>query len=185
MVGVWRRPRLLAMLTLLALAAIPAQNAFASAYSKVLGAYEQKGTVPPCRFSSAQLSGALKGIDTYGAQYFQDFTNAIQAALAARAGGACQQTHASVVISASARGSSGSIPGGSVTGGTGADLPLPILLMLVLTGALALVVVVVQLARWRGLEPAWAQNWRHAWRESGYRTSLTWAEFVDWLRSAG
>ena len=55
--------------------------------------------------------------------------------------------------------------------------------MLVLGGALALAVATVQLARWRGWDPAWAQSWRHAWRESAHRTSLSWAEFVDWLRS--
>jgi len=33
------------------------------------------------------LSTALKGIDTYGAQYFADFTDAVQAALAERASG--------------------------------------------------------------------------------------------------
>jgi hypothetical protein len=172
------------LLTLLALAALPVQSAAASAYSRVLGVYEQKGTIPPCQFSSAQLSSALKGIDTYGAQYFQDFTNAIQSALAARAGGACQPTHPSVVISAPPQGGSGSIPGGSLTRATGANPPAAIVLMLALAAALALAVAIVQLARWRGWEPAWAQAWRHAWRESGYRTSLTWAEFVDWLRSA-
>ena len=110
--GVSPRFRLLVALTLLTVLALPANEAFASAYSKVLGVYEQKGTVPPCQFSSAQLSGALKGIDTYGAQYFQDLTNAIQSALAARAGGACKRTHTAVVAGPPAR-SSGSTPGGS------------------------------------------------------------------------
>jgi hypothetical protein len=182
--GVPPRSRLLVALTLLTVVALPASAAYASAYSKVLGVYEQKGTVPPCQFTGAQLSSALKGIDTYGAQYFQDFTNAIQAALAARAGGACKPTHTAVVLGPSAGSGSASIPGGSVTRATGANLPAPIILMVVLAGALALVVAIVQLARWRGREPAWAQGWRHSWRESGYRTSLTWAEFVDWLRSS-
>jgi hypothetical protein len=45
--------------------------------------------IPPCQFTSVQLEAALKGVDTDGAQYFADFTQAIQAALTSRAAEEC------------------------------------------------------------------------------------------------
>jgi hypothetical protein len=69
--------------------ALPAGAAAADVYQQVLQTYERAGTIPACRFSAGQLQTALNGIDTYGAQYFADFTEAIQAAIAARAGGEC------------------------------------------------------------------------------------------------
>jgi hypothetical protein len=68
---------------------LPAGVARASAYSSVLRVYETKGTIPPCQFSSRTLNSALANVDTYGAQYFADFTNAIQTALDNRAAGVC------------------------------------------------------------------------------------------------
>ena len=59
------------------------------AYQAVLRAYERQGTVPPCQFSPSQLQSALNGVDSYGAQYFADFTQAIQNAISVRASGSC------------------------------------------------------------------------------------------------
>ncbi len=37
-------------------------------------------------------------------------------------------------------------------------------------------------ARSRAYEPRWLVSLRHAMAEAGYRTSATWAEFMDWVR---
>src|SRR5829696_3719329 len=36
--------------------------------------------------------------------------------------------------------------------------------------------------RWAAWEPDWAPRWRHAAAEAGWRASLGWADFRDWLR---
>jgi hypothetical protein len=59
------------------------------AYHSVLHAYERENQIPACQFSTGQLQSALQDVDTYGAQYFADFTQAIQDALNTRASGAC------------------------------------------------------------------------------------------------
>jgi hypothetical protein len=174
------KAKLLTALSLSAALGFPASPAYASAYTDVLHAYESSGTVAPCSFSSAQLAAALKGVDTYGAQYFQDFTNAIQAALSARASGACSGARQTP----RAQRSAGSAAPGTPTGdATSAGVPLPLLLLASFGGLLALAAASAGIARWRGLRPRWAQAWNHSWREAGFRTSSTWAEFVDWVRS--
>jgi hypothetical protein len=175
----------LAIATLVAATLLPVSAAEAGPYAQVLHAYQTTGTIPPCEFSSAQLATALKGVDTYGAQYFADFTNAIQGALTARASGAC--SHPAAASSPSAARPT-SVPTGSprvrsVTSPTAADLPAPMLLMAGLALAFALIGTVAAVGRARGWSPAWAPRWRHAWSEAGYRVGGTWAEFVDWLRS--
>jgi hypothetical protein len=180
-----RLAALLAGVLVSGLVAPPATYARQSAYGQVLHQYEQSGNIPACMFSSAQLSSALKGVDTYGAQYFADFTGAIQAALAARASGQCAP-------SSGAR--SASIPPihrnlhspeiTSATAPTHSGLPLPIVLMAILAGAFMLVVAGVGVARLRGWDPAWAAAWRHSWGEAGYRAGGVWEEFRDWRRSA-
>ena len=72
----------------------PRAGLAAGAYQQVLHVYEREGSIPPCQFTSAQLQSALNGVDTYGAQYFADFTQAIQAALTSRAGGSCAPARA-------------------------------------------------------------------------------------------
>ncbi len=37
------------------------------------------------------------------------------------------------------------------------------------------------LSRWRGWDPRWMRRWRHSVAESGWRISLGWAEFRDFL----
>jgi hypothetical protein len=147
--------------------------------------YETSGTISPCQFSSAQLAAALKGVDTYGAQYFADFTNAIQSALAARAAGAC--THNRGPASAGARHrvkAAASTPAlGPAIAPTDSGVPAPILLMAAIAAAFGLCVAVAAVFRVRGWEPAWLGGWRHSWEEAGYRLGGTWSEFVDWLRS--
>jgi hypothetical protein len=50
-------------------------------------------------------------------------------------------------------------------------------------GAILLgVLVVLLLWRLRGWDPRWLKRWRHATAEAGWRMSLGWAEFRDFLR---
>jgi hypothetical protein len=171
--------KLAAAITLIALTLAPAA-AHASAYTDVLHVYEADGSIPPCKFSSVQLAAALKGIDTYGQQYFADFTNAVQSALAARASGACSPgRHAFSSAGASAR---SALPP-SITSATNADLPAPILLMAALGVVIGSALGLRALARGLGWEPAWAAGWRHAWGEASYRLSGGWAQVRDWWRS--
>lgn len=163
--------------------------AAASTYSQVLKAYQVHGSVPACEFTPPQLERALKAIDTYGAQYFQDFATAIQNALSARASGGCAPNTAQ---SAQAPGGAGTGGGGGppirlgpVTTGTHSTPPAPLLLLaalLILVGAIGSLALV---ARWRGWSPGWAASWSHAWGEAGFRSEGRWLEFTDWLRSGG
>ncbi len=136
----------------------PAAAAQASDYSQVLHATSSAESIPPCKFSTSQLSGALKGVNLYGAQYFADFTAAIQNALSARAGGSCLADPVSPA--AASTGGSGPVgssnlrlPPGNVTAPTQAGLPAPILLLAVLAAAIGLIAALVGLARLRGWEP--------------------------------
>ncbi|MEA2161433.1 MAG: hypothetical protein QOD66_3813 [Solirubrobacteraceae bacterium] len=178
--------RRLALLTLAVVLLAPVSGAQASDYSRVLQSYQQNGSVPPCRFTTSQLSGALKGVNLYGAQYFADFTAAIRNALSARAGGSCltHPVRAGGVPGGPPANSNLGLPPGTVTAPTQAGVPAPILLLGALAAALALISAFTALARWRGTEGLFLPWWRHLWKESGYRAGGVWAEFVDWLRSA-
>jgi hypothetical protein len=176
--------RRLAAAAALALAFLPAATAGASVYTDVLHVYQLNGSIPPCRFSSAQLSAALKQIDTYGQQYFADFSGAIQNALTARAGGACSA--AALHPSSSALHAPAGVPApplpSSVTSPTDSNLPAPILLMTALIAIVAVVLAVRAVAVAAAWEPRWAVRWRHAWGEAGYRVGGAWGDFADWLR---
>lgn len=117
--------------------------AIASTYSEVLQVYEREGSIPPCQFTAPQLQSALGGVDTYGAQYFADFTQAVQAALTSRAGGACAVVTSARRSAATASGSGPPVPpppAGPLTAATSAGVPLPLAVLggLALAGALAL-----------------------------------------------
>ena len=166
------------------LAAVLPASAQANIYQRVESTYERLGTVPACMFSSAQLSTTLKEVDTYGQQYFADFTNAVLAALAAQASGDCSPA----VLAARARPPGASVPPdgslpGSVTSPTRAGLPGTVVLL----GALALLAGlaggVVAVARLGGYRPRWAAVWGHALAEAGYRLSGRWQDARDlWRR---
>ena len=162
--------------TLLLLAPV----ARANLYTRVLQSYEAYGSVPACQFSSQQLETALKEIDTYGQQYFADFSAAVQNALAARASGVCTPVkRRSALIGTSSR----PLKLGPLTAATGASLPAPVLALAGLAVVLGLFGVVAAIWWWRGWDPAWAARWRHAFGEAGYRASGTAADFDDWLGS--
>jgi hypothetical protein len=171
---------------MLASVLVPAAAAHANVYTDVLHVYQLDGSIPPCRFSSVQLSTALRGIDTYGQQYFADFSNAVQNALAARAGGACSAAAQRAVLSArrTHAGVGAPLPA-SLTAPTDAGLPAPIALM----ALVALIVAAVLCVRWvaiaGGWEPEWTLRWRHAWGEAGYRVAGRWRELVDRVRGRG
>jgi hypothetical protein len=131
----------------------------ASAYQQVLHAYEHSGAIPPCRFSGATLAAALKGVDSYGAQYFADFTQAVNDALSARAAGTCSS---SVGLGRGAGTSAGGpapgVPGmglpahlPALTAATGGSFPAALLLLgaLTVSGAFATGVALVLRARGR------------------------------------
>ncbi len=153
-----------------------APSAGASPYSQVLAAYQSTGSVPACRFSSAQLVAALHGIDTYGQQYFADFSDAVQSALAARAAGACAPgAHRALAV--------GAVPQvplpASATSATDANLPLPLLALAGLTVLLVIAIGANALMRGGGWEPAWAVAWRHAWAEASYRMAGHLSDLAD------
>jgi hypothetical protein len=157
--------------------ALPVPAASASPYADILHVYQTQGSIPPCRFSSPELAAALKGIDTYGQQYFADFSDAVQTALAARAAGSCARgVHPALSSEAAPQ---APLPA-SPTSATDAGPPLPILLLAALTFLIVLVAGVGALARRQGWEPAWAAAWRHACAEAGYRVAGGLADLADW-----
>jgi hypothetical protein len=177
------RPRLLALAATLVFLGLSAAPAEANIYTQVLRAYEVNGAVPPCEFSSQQLENALKAIDTYGQQYFADFTVAVQAALNDRASGACAPRGRTVRSAAQSHGPVPPLHPGPVTAATSASLPAPMLLMAAFAAVLAALGAVAGFWWWRGWNPRWAARWRHAWGEAGYRAHEGAADFDDWLRS--
>jgi len=163
-----RRLRLSAAV-LVVLLALPA-----TAAASVLSVYENTGTIPSCEFSAAQLAHALHGLGTYDLVYFQDFPNAIDAALAARASGACSGARKVANTSAAAR---APLPDISVTASTSGSIPLPMLLL----GLIAALCAVGAAGGWllRRFDPAWAASARHSMSEAGYRVGGAWAGLTD------
>ena len=166
-------------LPLLLLTVLPA-TAGASIYSQVLHTYQESGSVPPCLYTGAQLATALKSVDVYGQQYFSDFTNAIQTALAQRAGGVCESGSVGAAGAPNSGGPPLRLP--PVTAATGAGLPLPLLALaiIVLLGLLA--ATASGLRRVLGRDAASGGPWGHLWAEAGWRGAGAWADFQDWLR---
>ncbi|HSO98455.1 MAG TPA: hypothetical protein VLP43_05855 [Solirubrobacteraceae bacterium] len=168
-------------LPLLLLTVLPA-TAGASIYSQVLRTYQESGSIPPCLYTGAQLATALKGVDVYGQQYFSDFTNAIQSALAQRAGGACAGGGGGggAAVASDSGGPPFRLP--PVTAATGAGVPLPLLALsvIVLLGLLA--ATASGLRRALGRDAASGGPWGHLWAEAGWRGAGAWADFEDWLR---
>jgi hypothetical protein len=119
--------------------ALPSMAGAASAYQQVLRVYESDGAIPPCRFSAPELQHALGGVDTYGAQYFADFTDAIGAALTARAAGACGPAPARPAARVSGGSSEAVAPLPSVTAPTSAGVPVALIVLaaLAVVGVLA------------------------------------------------
>ena len=160
--------------------AAPASAASASVYQRVLRVYEQDGSLPSCMFSSAQLESALGDVDTYGAQYFADFTQAMQAALQARASGDCS-ARARMQSGGGTRVAPGKLPT-SVTSATDASWPGALVVMGVIALVAALLGGASALLRATGMEPRWLLAWRHAWAEAEYRLGARLARLRDTVR---
>ena len=62
------------------------------------------------------------------------------------------------------------------------DAPFALLALAVLAALIALGTLLFGLVRWRAWEPAWADRFRHAAGEAGWRASSTWADFTDFVR---
>jgi hypothetical protein len=180
--------------TVLVAGALPgvAGAAGASIYTKVLDAYQAKGSIPPCQFTSTQLETAVKALGTAGGQYFGDFVEAIDSALATRASGGCSgQGHGAgggapglgAGSTPPASNSGQPLPVGPLTAASGAGVPAPLLALAILAVALALLSATAVVVRRTGWDPAWADACRHSCREAGYRLAGGWSEFTDWLRS--
>lgn len=168
-----------ASLSAVAVAAPTAAGAV-SLYDRVLHAYQASGgTIPPCEFTASQLESAKNGSDTYANQYFADFGNAIENALAARAAGACVPTAGSATATLAHPHRGPPLPLPPVSAATGASVPTPILLLGVLGGLLLAAAGVATVARARGWDPAWAAAWRHAFSEAEYRIAGTWANLRE------
>ncbi len=177
------RLRVLGVAAALAFMALPPSMARANIYTQVLQVYETDATVPPCQFSSQQLETALKGVNTYGQQYFADFTAAVQTALSDRASGACAPARRGANPAAHSQVSVPPLRPGPVTAATGASLPATMVLMAAFAAVLALVGALAALWWWRGWDPRWAARWRHAWSEAGRRSRDGAMDFDDWLHS--
>ena len=150
-----------------------------SPYTAVLRAYQTHGSIPPCQFSSPELAAALRGVDAYGQQYFADFGNAVQAALAARAAGACGPGPHPVGGSAAPQ---APLPA-SATSPTDAGVPLVLILLAALSLFIGLALGAAALARRLGWDPPGAASWRHAWAEAAYRLDGRRADLADRRRA--
>jgi hypothetical protein len=151
--------------------------------AKLLSVYQNTGGVPPCEFTIAQLSHALKNSDTFDPVYFSDFSNAITVALTQRTEGACSAPSRVQPTVSGLGGPAVGLPGGSVTAPTASAVPLPILILALLALVFGLGAAAVVVVRAQGWDPAWAAAVRHSWGEAGYRLAGAWAEFADWWRS--
>jgi hypothetical protein len=166
--------RTTSLLAIASLALAVAGSTATPAAASVLSVYESSGTIPPCKFSAAELAHTLHSLDTYDLVYFQDFPNAINTALAARASGACSGARKSPIASAAGR---APLPDVSVTSSTGSPVPLPILLLALIFALAALGAAGTWLLR--RSDPARAASARHSMSEAGYRVGGAWAELTD------
>ena len=156
-----------------------------SIYTRVLNGYQARGAIDPCEFSAAQLEAAQNALGTAGGQYFGDFVQAIQTALASRATGVCA-AHPHPTGAAH----SAPLPPGSAgpplpvpLQSTGGGVPLPLTVMAALAAALALLAGGLAAVRRTGFDPGWAVAGRHTFSEAAHRVAGSWEDFMDWLRS--
>jgi hypothetical protein len=112
------RTTLLCLTSALVLSLSAAPLAHASAFDQIFRAYQQHGKIDPCAFSDAQLQSAAKHVPNDIEAYAPDFPNALQAAIEARAGGACKTSAGATSGTPGATGTPGGTPG--TPGGTAA-----------------------------------------------------------------
>lgn len=162
----------------------------ANAYTQVSQLYARTdtGQIPPCQFSSPVLEAALRQAPSYDYEYDTAFSDAIGAALAARADGDCTRsaaarppTRGSVNPAAHLTSADLRLPRSITAAGSG-GLPLVLVIAFALVGVLALM-----LATWLGFtslgaEPRLVQSARHSLREAEHRIAAGWEDLSDRLR---
>lgn len=185
--GIFRRA--LPTLAALALAAgwaaawaVPALATPRSISSRVRLAYEQNGTIPPCRFTSLQLTTAQNAVDAYDLEYFADYIAAIQNALTLRAAGACSKHAGLVGQSAPGRTPPAAPLPATLTSSTSSGAPVPMLLLAILGLVLVGGATAVSLARRGGSAPEWSVRWRHGTAEARYRAADLWDAVLTRVR---
>ena len=166
--------------------AFPAR-ALASAYTQIQSAYAKSssGTIAACQFSSAELQAALTEAPSYDYQYGADVTDAIQAALAARANGQCRHATAaapagSLGPAATLQGAPDRLPGSVGSAGSSAG---PVLTIVLAVAGFGLLLACGWLGvSALGFEPRWRRALGHSLREAEYRISAGWSDLTERLR---
>lgn len=184
--------------SLLASLALPVARAGANAFLAVQQAYASSPseTIPPCKFSPAELQQAESSVPNDDQQYDQGLTAAIELARQERADGACRPkkqraAKATTPIgtptppAAPPVGRGAPLHVGSATAASDSGLPAPIVILAILGALLLAAGAAVGFARAWGWDPDWLRRSRHAWGEAAYRASGIWSEFGDWLRGMG
>src|SRR5947209_13974870 len=69
--------------------ALVASSAQASTFDNIFKDFKADGKIDPCRYSASDLAKAKKAVPPDIEQYAPDFPDALQAAIEARAKGAC------------------------------------------------------------------------------------------------
>jgi hypothetical protein len=147
-------------------------------YSQVLHTYQSLGSIPPCRFTSPQLSSVLSSVDTYGQQYYADFIAAIQSALDARAAGTCSGAHHLSTGAGAGHAPPGPRLPSSITASTSSGPPAPLVALGIAAALLAGTAGLATLAR-RRRAPS---DWGHGWAETRYRLGGLWDGLAGRIR---
>jgi hypothetical protein len=189
------RGRGLFLVALVACLLVPVASASANAFEAVQQAYASSPseTVPPCKFSSAELAQAQSEIPNDDQQYGQNLIAAIQLARQQQANGACrakkhQKAAAATPVgtpvppSAAPLGPATPLHVGSATAATDSGPPAPILILAILGALVAVAGASLGIARLSGWDPGWVRRSSHSWGEARYRASGIWSEFGDWMR---
>lgn len=163
----------------LGLAAAPAQAGRGSISARVRQIYEQEGAIPPCRFSSQELSAAQSAVDAYDLEYFADYIAAIQTALTLRSAGACAKKTAVAAHPQTGRTPPEVPPPATLTSPTSSDVPVPLVLLGVFALLLAGTAAVLGLGSRSGASPAGPGRWRHGSAEARYRAHRTWDSVME------
>lgn len=180
---------------LLASLLLPVARAGANAFQAVQLAYASSPsqTIPPCKFSPAELQQAQNSVPNDGQQYDQGLIAAIELARQQRAQGACRASkhHAAAAAApvgtptppgAPPLGRGAPLHVGSATAASNSGLPAPIVILAILGAVLLAAGGALGIARLWGWDPDWLRRSGHAWSEAAYRVSGIWGEFGDWLR---
>src|SRR5437660_4976035 len=82
--------------------ALVASSAQASTFDNIFKDFKADGKIDPCKYSASELAKAKKDVPPDIEQYAPDFPDALQAAIEARARGACDKKTAASAPAAAA-----------------------------------------------------------------------------------